>query len=33
VWIAVGNSRPPNILLHLLRRIALSPFAGLYPPR
>ena len=29
----VDNSRPPNTLLHLLRWLALSPFAGTFPPR
>ena len=33
MWILVGNSGPPNILLQFLQWIALSPFAGTYPPR
>ena len=33
VWMLVDNLRPRPVLLHLLRRIALSPFAGTYAPR
>ena len=33
MWILVDNARTPQTLLHLLPRIALSPFAGTYPPR
>ena len=33
VWTLVDNSRPTRALLHLLRRIALSTFAGTFPPR
>src|SRR5207249_11807523 len=33
MWILVDNSRAPRALLHILPWIALSLFAGTYPPR
>jgi hypothetical protein len=33
MWIRVHNSKPPKTHVHLIRRIALSPVSGTFPPR